>query len=66
MKLTKAIEILTYYCSKDSHCYDPDLYDSVELGIEALKREQAKRTQLLGLTIAPLPGETMGDTNETH
>jgi len=43
MNIEKAKEILTGYCSKDSRCYDPDLYDSIQLGIEALTRVEAYR-----------------------
>ena len=58
MKIEKAIEILNHYCSKDSRCYDSDLYDSIKLGIQALKAWKEHRGT--GSLMSPLllPGET--------
>ncbi|GAH65681.1 unnamed protein product [marine sediment metagenome] len=57
MTLDKAIEILKELPHNLNNVLDYDQQDAINLGQEALKREQAKRTQLSGLVIAPLPGE---------
>ena len=60
MNLEKAIEILTIYCSKDARCYNPGLYDSIRLGIEALKALQKARKGVLIYNLGRLPRETDG------
>lgn len=42
--IERAIVILRHYLNKDSRCYDPDLFDAVQLGIVALhdKRDREK------------------------
>jgi len=66
MNIEKAIEILTHYLGKDSRCYDPDLYDSVKLGIEALKRLQQLRTSRITWFRGLLTGETDDSSQEAE
>ncbi len=58
MTAKKAVEILTHYCSKDARCYDPDLYDSVQVSIEALEARIWDREHGYIDLDDLLPGET--------
>lgn len=58
MKIVKAIEILENCTNANSFIKGSDLYDSVQLGIEALKERAEAVRQGLPLWHELLPGET--------
>ena len=58
MKISKAIEILTIELSAFPHKGTEDWYDSVKLGIEALKHHKKLRDAHPYSNYKILPGET--------
>ncbi len=58
IKLDKAISRLKAYLRWRKPDPDDNFWESVQLGIEALKREQSLRENFPGLVIQLLPGET--------
>ncbi|MBA7692207.1 hypothetical protein ES703_100770 [subsurface metagenome] len=58
MKLEKANQIIILNIKEAGKKMPPDVKDALTLGSEAIERELAKRSQLAGLVIAPLPSET--------
>ena len=58
MNIPKAIEILRYIDEAETIMWQPDHYDALKLGIEALKRIQSARGQWTVSPLHLLPGET--------
>jgi len=58
MTIDKGIEILDRYCRNENRFYNPGFWDSINLGIEALKVIRAKRGYPVYIIPAQLPGET--------
>lgn len=58
MTLDKAIEILQVELVTSEHQSDPDFYDALFLGIQALKREKFNRDNQRLVIYGKLPGET--------
>lgn len=58
MKLDKAIEILQLETNTASHQSDPDFYDALSLGIQALIAIRDWRLDWQGNRFHCLPGET--------
>ena len=58
MKLEKAIEILSQHQCGTDPLYLPELPEAEGLGIEALKKENRKRTTMSFTRDDLLPGET--------
>ena len=58
MTLQKAIEILTIQSSSFAARNNPNHFNALKLGIEALKRVEAYKKAHVGLHYEPMPGET--------
>jgi len=58
VKLEKAIEILRYIDEAETIMWQPDHYDALKLGIEALKQLKANREYGPMAGTGLLPGET--------
>lgn len=57
MKVDKAIEILSLAASGRAFTTGPDFYNSIKLGIEALKRVRERRGFAIPADLKLLPGE---------
>ena len=60
MTIDKAIEVLGLMGVDSKYWRDNEGENAVRLGIEALKRIQRQRKDLMASEIKPLPGERMG------
>ena len=58
MTIENAIENLTYYLQTHSYHFNSNLYNSVNLGIEGLKRLLGDREAIPADKFFRLPGET--------
>ena len=58
MKIDKAIKILDVHQEMLRLEDLPDLYNALQLGIEALKRLKEHREEHIDITFRALPGET--------